>query len=318
MPFFETLRTYAEMRRVIDAFAAPGSTLGFVVIMGDPGIGKTNTFRSQIKDAFVMECNTTPYGFYTALYPNRFANEIILDDVDTLARSPVGINLLKAVCQTDRNKTVSWNTKAADQDGIPRSFTTSARVLLFCNFLPGKGGNFEAVLDRAITFQFRPTAAEVHSEVQGWMERRETKTPILPVVFEFIGQHLAKIVKPTFRDYVKASQMESVRLDWRTTLRARWEEDPKLVAAAEIVRLAQAGALAYDTAEKRAAVFQSWGHGGRSTYMAYQKCVLQSWGLERIGKSNPKCQETPNFRTFADREKSESSQKVQLLTEPVP
>jgi hypothetical protein len=315
MAFFETLRTYSEMRKVVDAFAAPDSPLSFVVIKGDPGIGKTNTFRKEVKDAFILECNTTPFGFYTALYANRFVSAIILDDVDTLARSPVGINLLKSVCQSDSLKTVSWNTKAADQEGIPRSFTTRARVMMFCNVLPGKSGNYEAVLDRAITFEFRPTAQEVHTEVKGWMERKETATPIAPIVFDFIAQHLERIVKPTFRDYVKASQMEKVGLDWRTTLRARWDEDPKLVSAAEIVRLGLSGNPLYDTAIKRAMVFESWGHGGRSTFMAYQQRVLQALGLQRIGKVRPARRQRSDFQTFDIREKSKSPREVQMLAE---
>jgi hypothetical protein len=317
MVFFETLRTYSEMRKVIDAFAAPSSALTFVIIKGDPGIGKTNSFRKEVKDAFIFECNTSPYGLYTALYENRLVDAIILDDVDNLWRSPVGINLLKSVCQTDRIKTPSWNTKAADHEGIPRSFITTARVLLFCNVLPGRGGNFEAVLDRGITYEFKPTALEVHSEVKGWIERKETVVPIFPVVFEFIGHHLEGIVKPTFRDYVKASQMEAVGLDWRTSLRARWAEDPKLVAAAEIFRLAQSGNPAYDTADKRAKVFESWGHGVRSTYMKYQKRVLEDHGLQRINSAKPATNKELGLQTVAICEKSESPREIQLPASPV-
>ncbi len=282
MAFFEKLRTYAEMRRVVTAFAEPLSPITFLIIKGDPGVGKTNTFRKQVTDAFVLECNVTPFGFYMALYANRFAEVVILDDVDTLATSPIGINLLKAVAQSDRIKTLGWNTKAADRQGIPRTFSIQARVLMFCNVLPGRGANFDACLDRAMTYQFQPTAGEVQDEVRHWMDGGETATPISAAVFDFIGLNLHRIAKPTFRDYVRGSQAEQAGLDWRTSLLARWEENPKRVAAAEIVRLALSGDPHYQTADQRATTFESWGHGCRSTYMTYQQQVLQAMGRARI------------------------------------
>lgn len=301
MAFFEILRSYSQMRNVIAAFAAQDSKLGFVVVMGDPGIGKTNTFRKEVPDAFILECTTTPFGLYRELHGHKDSPVLVLDDVDTLAKSPTGLNLLKAVCQTDGVKTVSWHTNAVKQAGLPSSFTTKARVLMFCNTLDGSGPNFEAVLDRAHCFRFQPTAGEVHQEVKGWIDRKEIRTPIDVEVFEFIGQNLGKILKPTFRDYVRASESKGGGLDWRASLRARWEQDPKLSAAAEIVRLAQSGDPAYATAEQRAQKFEEWGHGTRSTYMLYQQQVFQMLGIKRLRKAKAKQAPRPSsdFRTLA-------------------
>lgn len=297
MTYFEIIRTYSQMRKVVTAFAAPKSSLSFVVVKGDPGIGKTNTFRKEVGDAFVLECNTTPFGLYTALYEHRDAGVLIFDDVDTLTKSPTGLNLLKAVCQTDGTKTVSWNTKAADQANIPRSFVTKARVLMFCNVLDGRGGNFDAVLDRGLCYHFQPTAEEVHGEVKGWIDRKETV--VAPEVYEFIGQNLTRILKPTFRDYVKATQRMAAGLDWRASLRARWAEDPKLSAAAEIVRLANSGDPAYATAEQRAQKFEEWGHGTRSTYMLYQQQVYDMLGIKRLKKAKTAICKSSDFETLA-------------------
>jgi hypothetical protein len=313
MAFFQAVQTYSQMREVIKAFAAPESKLSFVAVKGDPGIGKTGTFRKEVPDAFVLECNTTPFGLYTGLYEHRDAGVLILDDVDTLAKSQIGLNLLKALCQTDGTKTVSWNTQAADRANIPRSFLTKARVLLLCNVLDGKGGNFEAVLDRAHCIHFRPTAAEVHGEVHSW----HGDAAIASEVYAYIGGNLDRILKPTFRDYVKATQLRTAGLDWRAMLKARWDEDPKLSAAAEIVRLAQRGESAYATAEQRAKKFEDWGHGARSTYMLYQQQVLDMLGLPRLKKAKkakamPAPRESSDFETLAVK-KSESPKVVETL-----
>ncbi len=273
------------MRKITSAFAMPDSRLGFVVVLGNPGIGKTNTFRKSMADAFVLECNVTPFGLYTELYENRNTGIIVLDDVDTLMSTAVGLNLLKALLQTDSTKRVSWNTAAADKLGIPRSFTTSARMMMFANKLGAHGKNLAAVLDRGHLYRFMPTAEEVHAEVATWMTKKEIKRTIHPDVYEFIGKNLRRIVRPTFRDYVRASEQLASGLGWKINLTARWDKDPKLTAAAEILRLANEGDPTLATSEQRAARFAAWGHGVRSTYMLYQAKVMKLLNISKPPKA---------------------------------
>ena len=280
---FQSLKTYREMGRVIEAFAAEDSRLGFVIVRGNPGIGKTNTFRKTCgDDAFVIECNTTPFGLYCQLWDHRKARLLVLDDVDTIMSSPVGLNLLKTICQTDPVKRVSWNTNAAKKEGIPTSFTITARVLLFCNTLKGKGKNFAAVLDRGHCYHFAPTAEEVHQQVIGWMASGDLRSRMDPDVVEFIGKNLDRIIRPTFRDYVKASELKASGLDWQTALKQRWDKDPKLSGAAEILRLYLEGDPTLATSEQRAERFRRWGYGCRATYMAYQSKLIKIRGWTRL------------------------------------
>lgn len=281
---FQKLKTYREMGKVIAAFAANNSQLGFVVCKGNPGLGKTNTFTKSLgDDAFVLDGQTTPFGLYKELWEHRDAAILVLDDVDSIMQTVAGLNLLKTLCQSDRVKRVSWHTSAADREGIPRSFEVKARVLLFCNTLKGnKGKNFQAVLDRAHCYHFAPTAVEVHEQVKAWMANKDTKKKLYAEVLDFIGDNLARIIRPTFRDYIKASELQSADLDWKTALRNRWERDPKLSGAAEILRLYEAGDKSLATAEQRAERFKSWGYGCRATYMHYQSKLLKIRGISRL------------------------------------
>jgi len=281
---FQKLKTYREMGKVITAFAAKKSRLGFVVCKGNPGLGKTNTFTKSLgDDAFVLDGQTTPFGLYMELWEHRDASILVLDDVDSIMQTVAGLNLLKTLCQSDQVKRVSWHTAAADREGIPRSFEVKARVLLFCNTLKGnKGKNFQAVLDRAHCYHFAPTALEVHEQVKAWMLNKDTKKKIYPDVIAFIGENLPRIIRPTFRDYIKASEQMSANLDWKTTLKNRWERDPKLSGAAEILRLYMAGDKSLATSEQRAERFKSWGYGCRATYMHYQSKNLKIMGVSRL------------------------------------
>lgn len=283
MAYFHRVHTFSEMRKISAAFAAKDSQLGFVVVVGRPGVGKTNTLRKEINvDAFTIESVTTPFGLYTAAWEHRDASIIILDDVDSIISTPSGVNLLKMVCQTDPVKRISWNTTAADKAGIPRSFESRARVLLIANEFVGKGANFQAVLDRGHRYQFSPSAEELHREVGIWPPGK-----VDPEVYGFIGQNLYRIPEPSFRDYVLATELKPSGLDWRASLRARWEDDPKFSAAAEIVHLARAGKPELATAAGRAKQFMDWGMGSRSTYLQYQRKVLEMLGLSRLAKAKP-------------------------------
>ena len=104
---------------------------------------------------------------------------------------------------------------------------------------------------------------------------------------EFIGANLGKILKPTFRDYVRGSELRAAGLDWQTALKSQWEKDPKLSGAAEIMRLYEAGDETLATAEQRAERFKSWGYGCRATFMAYQSKLLRMRGLSRLPKYEP-------------------------------
>lgn len=206
----------------------------------------------------------------------------MLDDIDGLLSDRRGVTLLKSVGQSDAEKVVSWNTKAAGREGLPPRLNLQCRVMMLANEARGRGANFEAVMDRAHCYEFLPTADEVHREVGKWIERGDTGAGVEREVYEFIGRNLALIARPTFRHYVKASELARGGLDWQSSLLAQWTADPKLAAAAEIVRLAAAGDPSLATSQQRAGRFRDWGHGTRSTYMAYQSQVFRINGWNRL------------------------------------
>ncbi len=276
MAFFQPLRTYRAVDEVVQAFAR--GMLSFLLITGNPGIGKTKRLRRQLGEkSLVIECTCSPFGVYGELARFSDCDFLALDDIDGLMSDHRGQTFLKALGQSERRKTVAWNTKAADREGLPRQLDLHCRVMMLANEINGRGANFDAVLDRAHCFEFLPTAKEVHHEVCGWQEKGETNV-VEPAVVTFIGEHLPLIIRPSFRFYVKATELARAGLDWQSALVAQWSGDPKLAAAAEIVRLAAAGDPTLATARQRAERFEQWGHGVRSTYMEYQKKIYKITG----------------------------------------
>jgi len=266
MPYFRPLRTYQAVDEVVDAFSK--RLLTFLLIIGNPGVGKTGRFRRQLGDnALIIDCTASPFGVYCELGRRPDCDFVVLDDIDGLLSDRRGVTLLKSLGQTEVEKVVSWHTQAAGREGLPRRLDLHCRVMMLANEAKGRGANFEAVMDRAHCYEFLPTADEVHRQVGGWIERGEAGAGVERDVFDFIGRNLALIPRPSFRHYVKASEGARAGLDWQGDLVTLWTEDPKLAAVAEIMRRAEAGDPTLATAEQRVQRFREWGHGSRSTFM---------------------------------------------------
>ena len=102
------LATYAELDAYVRAFAA--GYLQLLLLFGPPGVGKSRRLR-QVLDpcAGWLSGQATPLGIYLQAFAYRH-QPLVLDDIDGLYADRSGIRLLKALCQTEPTKTLSWHT----------------------------------------------------------------------------------------------------------------------------------------------------------------------------------------------------------------
>ena len=177
--------TYEQLVRFVEAFAA--GHLNLLILLGQPGLAKSQTVRQAMPDACWIEGNATAFGVYTAAWHHR-DRMMVLDDVDSLYADRNAVRLLKCLCQTDPVKRVSWQTASAtlDKQGIPRSFETSSRVIIIANQWKTLDRNVAAVQDRGHVIRFEPTAAEVHRAVRHWFDDEE--------IYDWFGRHLSLVV----------------------------------------------------------------------------------------------------------------------------
>ena len=121
------VQTYAELEKYVLAFAS--GCLNLLLLLGSPGLGKSQVVRQALgENAYWIDGNASAIGVYMAAYEHR-GQPLALDDVDGLHRNRQGVRLLKCLCQTERQKTLSWETNAPalQARGIPRRFTTTSR-----------------------------------------------------------------------------------------------------------------------------------------------------------------------------------------------
>src|SRR5262249_40588642 len=106
--------------------------LNLLMIFGNPGVGKSRCVRQALSGPICwIGGQATAFGIFLLAYRHRH-QPIVLDDIDGLHADRHGIRLLKALCQTEDSKTLSWLTKlsALEGRGVPQQFTTKSRVVL--------------------------------------------------------------------------------------------------------------------------------------------------------------------------------------------
>jgi hypothetical protein len=269
-----TLTTYADLYKFTDLFAAPDG-LRFLIILGNPGIGKTRTIKARLSssDCGWMTGALSAFYFYKQLYVN-LDRPIVIDDVDALFKDKAACNLLKCLCQTEHRKAVQWGkaTKQLDAEGIPRSFNTQSRVCILGNKMPRVDADLEAVLSRATVINFYPSVGEVHKQAKSFVKDKE--------VYDFFGQHLKLITRPALRTYSHAIEDKRLGIDWKTNLLERWKDVDKLTLVAAIME----DASLTDTAS-RAARFQDLGGGSRATWFRFLNQWKTSQGV--VSKLKP-------------------------------
>jgi hypothetical protein len=261
------ITTYSDLDGYIRAFAA--GSFNLLVLVGAPGLQKSRVVRDAMPDACWIEGHATALGIFMRLWEHR-DQPVIIDDVDSLYADRAAVRLLKGLCQTDRRKTVAWESDAPAlrREAIPRRFTTASRVLIIANAWKTLNVHVTALEDRGHLLHFEPTALEVHTRTASWFWDQE--------VFDWIGQHLHLIERPSMRLYLAAWELKVAAMDWRGNLLSRWLAGPRLLAA----RLRADSSFA--TEEARARAFVEQGGGCRATYFNHAKRLRPAADPPRI------------------------------------
>ncbi len=251
------LTQYDELVRYGRAFA--DGHLNLLILTGGPGLGKSRLVKSLIDpDACWIDGHTTAFGMYVRLYQHR-GQAVVIDDVDDLHNNREAVRLLKSLCQTDREKTISWNsgTRQLDELGVPHQFQTTSKTAIIANDWQRLNLDVEALEDRGHVVHFAPSALEVHLQAAQWFDDQE--------VFDFIGARLFFFAQPSFRNYVTAVELKRAGLDWKQATLARCLSGKRLVVAQ---LKADDG---FTSEEQRAQAFVASGHGCRATYFNIAK-----------------------------------------------
>ena len=112
-----------------------------MVVTGAPGVGKTYTVEQilehQAKDKHeIVRGTLSAINLYMLAYKYRNAgNVIVLDDADDIFHDEDALNILKVLCDTSANRTVSYRKEAHQlrENDIPQSFEYNGAMIFISN-----------------------------------------------------------------------------------------------------------------------------------------------------------------------------------------
>jgi hypothetical protein len=259
-PHAVRLSTYAELEAYVRAFAA--GHLQLLMLFGPPGVGKSRAVRQALgQHVCWIAGQATPLGIYIQAYEHRH-QPLVLDDIDGLYADRSGIRLLKALCQSEPKKTVSWHTATPilQRRSVPQQFTTTSRVALVGNDWKTLNADVAALQDRGHLLVFEPTALEVHRLAASWFWDLQ--------IFSFVAGNLHLIAQHSLRIYRQAWELKEAGLDWQQAVLGRFLAGPALAVA----RLKADPSFPSEAARVQA--FVRSGAGCRASYFRHARRIV--------------------------------------------
>lgn len=192
------------IQRVID------DDLVSLMILGSPGMGKTHTVTSILKENGYVETvidrfqqrsdhslkykrvsgHSSPKGLYEVLYENR-DSIVIFDDCDSIFKDAISTNILKAALNTDsKNRQVSWCSDSTRSKNIPNGFLFKGRIIFISNLIEKNIDS--AVLDRTEVITLHMNDAEKIEKMKEIVEEPDFLTD---VEYEVKQDALSNIIK---------------------------------------------------------------------------------------------------------------------------
>jgi hypothetical protein len=264
------LKTYESLKETASSFA--NGSLPLVVLIGDPGLGKTETFKDSCsgKPFLHISGNKRPFDLYIDLH-RHIDQPVILDDVETLTSKDEGKVLIRQLTETTSVKTVSWGSQTRILDTldppVPRAFYTRSPVCLVTNKWRSVG-IMKAIESRAVMFDFQPSWMEAYQYAGTWFDDQE--------ILDFVHENLGVMKNPDLRLLVKAKSLRNARLDWRALfddcIGAGGGQATRRNRQAEVRRLLGLSL----PMEERVRQFEAGGWGDRATFYRDKKEILAS------------------------------------------
>ena len=147
----EALDRIAKRFDILDQMtdAVANGVVRGLIVSGPPGVGKSfgvekvleeydmmTKLSNQAPRTEIVKGSMTPIGLFQTLYNNSAAgNILVFDDCDSVLFDEVCLNMLKAVLDSGKKRTISWKSEsvALRREGIPDRFEFKGGCIFITN-----------------------------------------------------------------------------------------------------------------------------------------------------------------------------------------
>lgn len=164
-----------------------------LIVSGPAGLGKSYTVEAALKTFDPNGVNNTiikgfvkATGLYKLLYDYREAGQVItFDDADSIFYDDVALNMLKAVCDTNEVRRVSYLSEGTlfsekDNSEIPKQFEFNGSIVFITNL------DFDHLIERGhkLAPHLQALLSRAHYVSMGMQTRRDYIIRIKQVIYE--------------------------------------------------------------------------------------------------------------------------------------
>ena len=167
----ERIRRRFDILQEMTRAVIKGTVRG-LILSGPPGVGKSFGVETEMEkyDMFnklkgkgpkteIVKGAMTPIGLYQTLYNNSNKGDVIVfDDCDSVLFDEVCLNMLKAVLDSGKKRTISWKSEsvALRREGIPDRFEFQGSAIFISNV------SFESVKSKKIRDHLEALMSRCH------------------------------------------------------------------------------------------------------------------------------------------------------------
>ena len=226
-----TIKKYKELYEYFNAFG--DKKLNLLIVVSRGGLGKTFIAEESLiqHGPIIFTGHVTPLGMYRELQQRNKEERnfiCIFDDVDTLMLNKTNIALLKQLCDTREDKIIRYVTTSPILSGLQPEFETSCKVLMLMNDIKTEDKNLNALLTRAHFVNFDPPDIEIINQIKTFGDDKE--------ILKFIELYAPFSKSLNFRVYKRATELKSVKLDWKQEVINELNVDARLFEIETLLR----------------------------------------------------------------------------------
>lgn len=227
---FSATKRFQMAERIVD-ICLTGNNIDGLVLVGRGGTGKSHIVIDRIHHHGLTQVHAeqdlapnewvhvkggiAPTELYKLLYRARHGL-IVFDDADTCFEDEIRVNILKAVLETSKIRTVTWLSPKIAQDGYPMSFQFEGKVIFISNRKLDKIP--QPILTRSMLLNLDLTNAELIERVRTIADNllpqltAHQRTELL----DFMDEHRDLFKDLSLRSFIKAAGIiASEEPEWR-------------------------------------------------------------------------------------------------------